>query len=159
MTAAAPGVWCSMTYPQNIYMSPRQAVSRFHRLIHKYGTDRVSKGNNFKKERELLCTGVFLMATGKYNRERYWMRPGEDISPDIDVRAVRYDKEDTSYKKRDFDIQVTELESRSTDILEAVQKKMKKGLCSEKTELLVSPDSRVYGLWWMMSATSGNITL
>ena len=139
-----------MTYPQNIYMSPRQAVSRFHRLIHKYGTDRVSKGNNFKKERELLCTGVFLMATGKYNRERYWMRPGEDISPDIDVRAVRYDKEDTSYKKGDFDIQVTELESRSTDILEAVQKKMKKGLCSEKTELLVSPDSRVYGLWWMM---------
>ena len=90
------------------------------------------------------------MATGKYNRERYWMRPGEDISPDIDVRAVRYDKEDTSYKKRDFDIQVTELESHSTDILEAVQKKMKKGLCSEKTELLVSPDSRVYGLWWMM---------
>src|SRR5438094_148530 len=128
-----------MYYPTDIYMSPRQAINRFERLMQKCTADKVAKDSRFRQERELVCAAVFLMGIGKANNEQYWMRPGEDISGDIDIRAVRYDKSETgSFKKYDFDIQVTEFESHTNGLSAVIQKKMESTPCRDNLELLVN---------------------
>lgn len=103
----------------------------------KHGVEQVSKSGRFKVERELLDAGVFFMGLEMANKRNYFVRPGEDISGAIDVRAITAGKPDAPEFKK-YDVQLTEFEGHSGDLIDVIQKKIaKQGRADNETRDLV----------------------
>src|ERR1700753_600279 len=113
-----------MQYPPNIYMSPRKAILRFIDLLKKCDPQHVERSSKFKQERELVVAAIVLMGIGRANNQQYWMRPGEDISTDSDVRGVTFTNEHNQAGTYFHDIQVTEFEGHSSALIDVIRSKV-----------------------------------
>lgn len=113
-----------MKYPDTIYISPRNAIARFNTLIEKYGRDCVEDVSNFKEEKELLTVAKFYLGQCLWTGYDYYLRPWEDVSCDVDVRAINWGEPDNPKFHVD-DIQVTEYESHGNNVGEIIDNKIK----------------------------------
>jgi hypothetical protein len=110
-------------YPPDVYMSPRNAVSRFQQLLLKHGADVVEKAGAFKIEKELLIAGIMLCGLQSANKFPYYLRPGEDIFPNVDVRAITWGEDNDHFEE--IDIQVTEFESHNQNLVQVINAKVR----------------------------------
>jgi hypothetical protein len=109
-------------YPRDVYMSPRNAVRRFQQLLEKHGAEAVERAGAFKIEKELLITGIMLCGLQSVNKFPYYLRPGEDIFPDVDVRAITWGDDGDHFEE--IDIQVTEYESNGESLIQIISRKI-----------------------------------
>lgn len=113
-----------MKYPPTIYMSPRNVIARFNALIEKCGSDYVEHPSHFKVEKELLNVGKFYLGLFLHTGYDYYLRPWEDVAPDVDVRAINWGEPGKPAFQTD-DIQVTEYEGHSDKIPAVIANKIK----------------------------------
>ena len=105
-------------------MSPRSVISRFNELIRKYGPDCVEDVSNFKDEKELLTVAKFYLGQYLWTGYEYYLRPWEDVSRDVDVRAINWgEPEDPDFHIDD--VQVTEYEGHNDKIADIIESKIK----------------------------------
>lgn len=109
-------------YPKDMYMSPRNAVRRFQQLLEKHGAARVERVGAFKIEKELLIAGIMLCGLQSVNKFHYYLRPGEDIFQDVDVRAITWGDDGNHFEE--IDIQVTEFESNGESLIQIIKGKI-----------------------------------
>lgn len=127
-----------MKYPLNVYMSPRNAIARFNALISKYGAGAIEKAGSFKEEKELLVTGKLMLGIQKITGNKYYLRPAEDIAQDTDVQVITWGDESDNSKFEKYDIQVTDYESHNHNLVDVIEKKIKKqGSHGQETRELV----------------------
>lgn len=70
-------------YPDDIYLSPCFAIKRFLGLRDKHGDRDALTKAEFKPEREMWITGVFLLGISQLTQKEYWLQPNtEDTAPD-----------------------------------------------------------------------------
>lgn len=70
-------------YPEDIYLSPCFAIKRFMGLRQKHGDLNAVTKTEFKPEREMWISGVFLLGISQLTNKKYWLRPNnEDTAPD-----------------------------------------------------------------------------
>jgi hypothetical protein len=124
-----------MDYPRDVYMSPQKAIQRFRDVLNKFGIDQVQRKSKFKQDRELWIAATLLLGCAKANDQQYWMRPSEDVSGDIDVRAVTCTKSRTIMF---HDIQITEFEGHSSELLGIIEKKIRRLAGQKSLDLLIN---------------------
>lgn len=115
-----------MPYPPNVYVSPPYALKAFRSLVALHGQNYVKKTSALKPEKELAIAAIFLLGLYKIDGSTYYLRPGEDISNNIDVRAI------TLEQGSELDIQVTEFEDHNTDIVDVIKKKISRQEAAQK---------------------------
>ena len=98
-------------------------MSRFQQLLLKHGADAVERSGAFKIEKELLIAGIMLCGLQSTNKFPYYLRPGEDIFPDVDVRAITWGEDDDHFEE--IDIQVTEFESHGQSLIQVIEAKIR----------------------------------
>lgn len=130
-------------YPEDIYLSPRFAIKRFLGLRDKYGNSEAITNVEFKPERELWITGVFMLGIGQITGKEYWLRPNrEDSAPDI--YAISMEGSSSGVKAEIQNIEVFEYGPHSeSGLVGAIRDKLKNKAYTDNYLLLCYVHDRV----------------
>lgn len=111
-------------YPPDVFLSPAFAIKRFQGLREKHGNKKALSEVEFKPEREMWITGVFLLGIGDLTHKQYWLRPNnEDTTPDTySISLLASDKGATAEMQN---IEIFEYENHNKNtLIEAITKKL-----------------------------------
>lgn len=111
-------------YPDDIYLSPCFAIKRFLGLRDKHGDKEAILRGEFKPEREMWVTGVFLLGISQLTKKEYWLRVNiEDTAPD--TFAISLIDAERGVTAEIQNIEIFEYESHAKmDLTEAIKKKL-----------------------------------
>mgnify|MGYP001569112675 CR=1 FL=1 len=111
-------------YPEDIYLSPCFAIKRFLGLRDEYGDLEAVTNGEYKPEREMWITGVFLLGIGLLTGKEYWLRPNrEDSAPDIFAISPVGSKKGVVAETQNIEIFEYESHSKGT-LIEAIRGKL-----------------------------------
>lgn len=123
-------------FPTNTYATPQTVLERLSKLISIYGAPVVEIQRDFKEYHELAVASIMMLAIQKIEQTKYYLRPWEDVDLSVDVRAVSWGIDDDSWQT--VDIQVTEYQENSNDLLTIIESKLKNLQAEDSRELVVN---------------------
>lgn len=116
--------WSKDIY-KNLWLSPNSAINHFELLAREYGRDNAVKDVQFKQQREAWIVAVSLLGIREISDREYWLEiVVDEETPDI--YCYYLDVIDNRNHRRVLNIEVTEWEEHSGDIMEIIKKKARK---------------------------------
>lgn len=111
-------------------MSPNAAISRLSSLLAKYGPKTVIGKSEFKHEREAWIAAVFLLGLRQFDKNEYWLEiETEESTPD--VYGYYLDNVDGNNHRLVCNLEITEWEEHSKNIIEVIKNKSRKNYPSD----------------------------
>lgn len=108
----------------DLMMSPNFAISRFEKVIAKYGS-KESLSGRFKKEREAWITSVWALGLREITNQRYWIEiETRELTPDCKVHQIDQSSGNNHILTRH--VEVVEWEQHRNEVVDVIIQKCAK---------------------------------